>query len=437
MFENLFYIFQYYIPQDILYAFQIGGGIIKTWWWLILPFLLWGFLKYHYLYFIQEKWSKTVKYVLLEIKMPKEVDKPIRAMEHIFAGLHGAVHSPPNWREKWIEGMFQLSLSLEIVSIGGKIHFYIRVPESLRNSIESNIYSQYPSAEISLADDYTKKVPQDIPNKDWDLWGTDLVNVKDEVYPIKTYKEFEVETEKIEEKKIDPLSIFLEGISTLNPGEQLWLQIKIRPVSSKDNPWQEKGKEIVDKLAKRPGKVKYKSMLQELIELMIQGPPPAKTKDEKVFPPEMTLTPGENTVITAIEEKLSKFGFDCFIRFIYLGKKDVFFKPRITTVFSFLKEITAENLAGFKPASETKTSVKSTWFWFLDNRRSFMRKRRIFRYYINRLPPLFPRAGLTFVLNTEELATLFHFPSEATLSTLALSRVDVRKKEAPFDLPIE
>jgi hypothetical protein len=44
---------------------------------------------------------------------------------------------------------------------------------------------------------------------------------------------------------------------------------------------------------------------------------------------------------------------------------------------------------------------------------------------------------MTFILNTEELATLFHFPSEATISTLAVSRVDVKKREAPSNLPIE
>ena len=438
MFENLFYIFYNYIPY-MLYVLQIGWEIIKTWWWLILPFLLWGPLKYHYLDFMQDRWSSKIKKILLEVKIPKEVAKPIRAMEQIFAGFHGALHDKPTWREKWIEGVKQLSFSFEIVSIEGKIHFYVRVPEEFRNSIESNIYSQYPDAEISVVDDYTKKVPQDIPNKDWNIWGVDFINSKNEIYPIKTYKEFEVETEKIEEKKIDPLSIFLEGMATLNPGEQMWLQIGAKPVLGKDNPWQERGRKFVDELAKQKlypiSKSVPKSMLQQAIEFLISGPP-SEQKNSAPIPPLMERTPGEKEVIELIEKKLSKFGFDCFVRFIYLAKRDIFFKPRVKTVFSFFKEISTENLGGLKPSSITMTKKKSVFLWFLDKRRLYVRQRKMFRYYVKRFPPLHPISGMTFILNTEELATLFHFPSEATISTLAVSRVEVRKKEAPSDLPI-
>jgi len=424
------------IPNEVLYILQIIWDTIKTWWWLPLPFLLWGHLKYHYHYFIMERWDSKIKKILLEVRMPKEVAKPIRAMEHVFAGFHGVLHDIPLWREKWIEGVFQHGLTFEIVSIEGKIHFYIRMPESVRSSIESNIYSQYPGAEISLADDYTKKVPQDIPNKDWDIWAVDFINAKDEIYPIKTYKEFEVETERVEEKKIDPLSIFLEGMSTLKSGEQMWLQIRAKPVLGKDNPWQKRGRALADKLARRPEKLKPKSIIQEAIEIITQGPPSQKPKDKEVFPPEMRLTPGEKEVLAAVEEKLSKYGFDCSIRFVYIAKKDVFFKPRVKAVFSLFKEISTENLGGLKPSSRTMTKKKSIWLWFLDKRRVYLRKRKMFRYYTKRMPPLFPRPGMTFILNTEELATLFHFPSEMTISTLAVSRVDARKKQAPFDLPI-
>ncbi|GAI18321.1 unnamed protein product, partial [marine sediment metagenome] len=69
----------------------------------------------------------------------------------------------------------------------------IRIPEKNRDSAESAIYSQYPEAEISIADDYTKYIPQDIPNKDWDLWGSDYKLLKENPYPIKTYLKFETE----------------------------------------------------------------------------------------------------------------------------------------------------------------------------------------------------------------------------------------------------
>jgi hypothetical protein len=427
------------VYQAIYPILQTIWEIIKIWWWLPLTFILFKIWKYHYLYFIQEKWSDTIKKILIEVKIPKEITKPTRAMEQIFAGFHGIFHGSPDWREKWIDGEFPLSLSLEIVSIEGRIHFYIRLPEMHRQMVESVIYSQYPDAEISLVDDYTKYVPQDIPNKDWNIFGIDFINAKDEAYPIKTYQEFEVETEKDEKKKIDPLSIFLEALSLLGPGEQMWFQIRIKPVFSKDNPWQETGKKLVDKLARRPEKSKLKSIFKEFgdaFEGVIFGPLPKKEGKEEVFPPEMKLTPGEKEVITAVEKKLSKFGFDCFIRFLYVAKKDVFFRPKVKAIFSFFKEISSENLGGFKPFSETVTKVKTVFFWFLDKRRTYLRQRRMFRYYSNRLSPLFPNSGATFVLNIEELATLFHFPSEGTISTLAVSRVETKTKEAPSNLPI-
>ena len=45
-----------------------------------------------------------------------------------------------------------------------------------RQLIESNIYSQYPEVEIVQVEDYTKNVPVDIPNRDWDLFGMSWSN---------------------------------------------------------------------------------------------------------------------------------------------------------------------------------------------------------------------------------------------------------------------
>ncbi len=426
------------MPEGAFYLLQIIWQIIKNFWWIPLPFMLWKPVKYLYRFFIMERWDSKIKRVLLEIKIPKEVLRPIRVMDQVFADLHG-IHDISTWREKWIEGTFQLSLSLEIVSDGGEIHFYIRTPEMFRSFIESSIYSQYPEVEISLVDDYTKYVPQDIPDKDWDLWGVDYINPKDEIYPIKTYKQFETEAEKVEEKRVDPLASLLEGLSTLKAGEQFWLQIVAKPVLGRDKPWQERGREVADRLAKRPEKPKPKPIVQEIAQILITG----KTAEEEVpeekeiIPPEMKLTPGEREILAAVEAKLAKFGYDCNARFIYLGKRDVFFKPTTKIGFGFFKEISTENLGGLKPWSKTMTKVKSVPFWFLDNRRLYLRKRRISRYYAKRWPTLFPRLGATYILNTEELATLYHFPGKAAAPALGVPRIEAKKAGVPPELPTE
>jgi len=410
--------------------------IFKIWWWLFPPLLLWRPLLYLYLYWRQETWDATVKKVILEIKIPKEVIKPIKAMEYVFAGFH-AIHDVFTWREKWIEGQFLLAVSLEIVSKEGEVHFYIRVPEAFRKIVESNIYSQYPEAEISEVPDYTKDVPQDIPNKDWDLWGMDLINTKPNPYPIKTYPKFETEREPMEEKRVDPLSGLLEGLSTLLPGEQLWVQIVARPILE-EIPWIKQGLEIRDKLVRRPAKPVPKPMIQEAAEVLITGTPPGVPPEEKEFiPPEMKLTPGEREIVQGIEEKISKFGFNCNVRYIYLAKRDALFRPRARLPYGFFKSISTANLNGLKPEKTRMTKVKSVWLWFLDKRRLYIRKRRIFRYYTKRWTPLFPRPGGTYILNTEELATLYHFPGRIVAPAPALPRIEAKKGEAPPGLPVE
>ena len=83
------------------------------------------------------------------------------------------------------------------------------------------------------------------------------------------------------------------------------------------------------------------------------------------------------------------------------------------------------------------TKVKSVWLWFLDERRLYIRKRRIFRYYSKRWFPLFPRPGGSYVLNTEELATLYHFPGRIVAPAPAVPRIEAKKGEAPPGLPVE
>lgn len=430
------------MPQEFLElikpafpALETAWQIFEAWWWVALPFLLWRPFEFFWLYSRSERWDSTIKRIVLEIKMPIEVLKPIKAMEQVFAGFHG-IHDVITWREKWLEGQFQLSIALEIVSIDGEAHFFIRTPERDRKIIESNIYSQYPEAEIFEVDDYTKNVPQDIPNKDWDLFGMGFENTKPDPYPIKTYPSFEGDIEPKEEKRVDPLAGLMEGMAALRPGEQLWVQIIAKPVRN-EVPWVKQGQELRDKLARRPDKPKSKSLIWEAAEVLVSGPSKTAEAVREVIPPEMKLTPGERTVLQAIEEKIGKFGYSCYIRFIYLGKRDIFFKPMARIPYGFFKEISTENLGGVKPEKKTLTKVKSVPFWFLDGRRVYMRKRKLFRYYQKRLPPLFPRPGGTYIFNTEELATLYHFPSRMVAPAPGVPRVEAKKGEPPPGLPIE
>ena len=417
--------------------------IIKNWWWIILPFVLWKPFIFHYLFWRNSKWLKRQKYVMLEIKLPKEILKPVRAMEQVMASMHATAYQPPDWWEKWIDGQVQLSLSFEVASFGGEPHFYVRTPVMYREAVESSIYSQYPEVEIQEVDDYTKYVPQNIPNKEWDLFAADYTLLKDDHYPIKTYLKFETEHETKEEKRVDPIAALLEAMAKIKPGEQLWIQITAEPFSedvAKD--WIVKGEELRDKLSKRPGHTgAQKPIVQEAAEILITGKPSEAPVEEKdIIPVEMRLTPGEREVVTRIEEKISKPVFISNIRFIYLGKREIWFKPNFRLAFSYFNGYTTANLNALFPRGDTLTKIHKSWFLPLNliiRRRHYLRCRKIFRNYIKRFTPFFPREGGTFVLNAEETASLFHFPGKTVAPAPGISRVEAKKGAVPPGLPIE
>lgn len=449
----------------VVYYINILWDIIKNWWWICLPFVLWRPFLFWWLWWRQEVWMFAQKSVLLELKMPQDVLKPIRAMEQAFTAIWANTFDPPDWWEKWFEGKTLLSVQLEMVSSEGDPHFYIRCHESRRDAIESSIYSQYPDAEITLVDDYTKHIPQGIPNKEWDLWGTDYILNKSDVYPILTYPKFFEESEATkEEKRIDPMVNLLEGMTRMKPGEHLWVQIALTPITDSKNPMEgeqfiKRGEKVRDELAKRTKKAPPKSILQEAAGELFSGTMPGGKEEEKqLFPAEMRMTPGEKDMVQGVENKIAKRMSRTYIRFIYLAKRSAYFGGAKAIPFGFFNQFSTENLNQLRPYPRTLTKIKkyiTLKFMKLEipfpinelfrARRTFIKKRRLFFRYIKRFPPLFPKPSQgpkssessVFLLNTEELATLFHFPGRAVAPSPTVPRVGAKRGGAPADLPLE
>ena len=430
---------QFYIYSLLLLSYVLK--LVENWWWLFLPFLFWPIFKNLWLWWKEEGWSKNIKYVLLEISLPKEILRPLKAMEQIFSALWAAIYDPPNNYEKWMEGKTILSFSLEIVSLGGKIHFYIRVPEVHLDTTEAIIFSQYPDAEISKVDDYVKNIPLDIPNKNWDFWGGDFKLAKSDIYPIKTYSKFFEEKQDIakEEKRLDPMLSLLEGMAKLKDGEQMWVQIIASPVTNAENNYVDRGKAEIDKLVKRAKKIPPdKTIIKEAADLVIKAIPPGSLPEAEEKPnyPEMQLTKGEKEIVSAIENKISKPIFLSTMRFAYLAPKNIFFKPRVGIMMSFLSQFSSSNLNTFLPTQKTSAS-KSLFFPknLLREGRIYLRKREFIYHYIYRWPTLFPISDGSFILSTEELATLYHFPGRELAPIPNIPRVEAKKAGAPFNLP--
>lgn len=430
------------IIEKVLPYFLILKALIIQFWWIVPPFLLYDKMKFFFLLHMGMSWAgdSSRESILLEIKIPHNLTRPIKAMENVMNSIWGSYDPPKDWRASYFEGKVILSTSFEIAGIDGVPHFFVRIPKSNRKLVESAIYSQYPEVEIIEAPDYTKQIPMDIPNNEWEMWGTDFELIKPDIYPIKTYEQFfeERPDSPSEEKRIDPLSSLFETISRMNKGEQMWIQLTMWPISPKENDYVGRGKKEVDKLVSRPEALEKKSIISDFFSVLITGKMPEPPQEKENFlPPEMKLTPGEREIVGAIEKKISKPCFQGFIRYIYVAKRDVFFGGAKGFGVSFFSQFATQNLNNLKPWGEVTTKIQSPDIF--SARRLYLRKRNIIDNYRTRSPSFdpYPKEGAIITMSIEELATIFHFPGEDAVPTTSLERVQMKKGAPPTTLPVE
>lgn len=408
--------------------FQSIGRVFSYTWWIVIPAILFFILWDLWLAYLKLRYIKNIKWVTLHFRIPKEILKTPKAMEQVFAAVH-AIWDPPDFWEKYFKGRYQDWVSFEMVGQEKGAHFYCRTPVRYRNLIESAIYGQYPEAEINEVEDYIEFLPAYLPNQTYGLFGTELCFTKDDAYPIRTYPYFE---ESVEEKRLDPLSAITETMSKLKEGEKIWLQILVRPVGSA---WLKKAEKVVEELIgkKTASKKGFFGGLEEFLRNLFFAPieyPVWSEGGEKKDSPSsqmMFLSPGAKDVVKAIEDKISKLGFETVIRFIYIDKTMAFSRAYVSAVLGAFRQFNTLNLNGFKPLKKTMTKTKG-----LFKRLRILSKKKIL--YFNYRNRLMPKA--VQILNTEELATIYHFPTKMVEAPM-VHRIEAKKGEPPAGLPVE
>ena len=418
-----------YQPSELLWFFFIHGG------WILLLIALLAVLFIVRLIKARKKYLASIKHNLLAIDIPKDNEQSLLAVEQIFAGLHGIKSGPTLYEKLWI-GKTQQSFSLEIVSIEGYIQFLIRTPEDYRNLVEAVIYAQYPEAEINEVEDYVNMIPLDVHeiNSDFNIWGTEFTFAKHSAYPIKTFKTFE---HTLSQMFVDPMASLMEVMSKIGQGEQIGLQIVIAPIG--DN-WKEKGYAIVNDLigAKNEadenlgGKIVNTSIgwLEKFSESIysLWGDITEK-EDRKDNMPNLIqyLTAGEKNVVEAIQNKLTKLSFGATFRIYYLAHNEAFRKGLgVSAVLGSINQFNSSDLNSFKKFKRLTTDAD---YFFVKRRISRIQK-RLLKYYKER-----SREGSAeFYLSTEELATIYHFPT-ITVKAPLVQKVGWRKSKPPTSLP--
>lgn len=381
------------------------------------PFVFLIILWRVWLYYIRAVYLSKIEWVILEVRLPKEITKPPLAMELLLNVFYQT--GKGKWYDWYFKGRVRDWFSLEMVSLGGAVKFFIRTNKVYKNLIESQIYAQFPQAEIYEVPDYTKYVKYSGKESPWEIFGTEFVLAKEDAYPIKTYIDYGLDRESTKEEfKTDPMTATLEFMGTMEKDEQLWLQILIRAAEDRQRDpdsflglgkrsWKDEGKELIEKIMEK-----------------------SQPKGEGQFG--RFLTTAEQDLIKALNRSISKFGFDCGIRAMYLAKKDSFNAAHIKGLMGILRQYSTNDLNSFKPARTT--SFDFPWQDY-NKIRLTKKKSELFKAYKYRGYFYKPFRWKPFILNIEELATVYHFPG-GVLQTPTFGRIESRKVEPPTNLPV-
>jgi len=399
---------------------------------VVMPFLLlYAFWVIRFRY-IQMRYIEKQKKCLLEIKLPKEITKSPAAMEIFFSYMSQG--GAGGYAEAFLDGRTRPWFSCELVSKGGEVHFYIWCSQvKFKTIIESQLYAQYPNIEVyEVKDDYTKDFSFDL-NK-YSMYALQYTLTKPDPFPIKTYIDYGLDKDQKDEYKIDPMTAVLEFLGSLKAGENAWIQILVRKHEKEG--WKHgkfrEGKDLKEEIKVEVKKVRESTMQDS-------GDDESKFK----FP---NPTKGQNEVIAALERSGTKIPFDCMIRSIYFAESSSFNPSNIGGIIGSMRQYGSNSLNGFRPAKTTDVSDTYHDFArvlpFLNkymNKEIYDLKKDMFHAYKLRSFFEYPYKNYEckpFVLTTEELATIFHFPSGMVSQTPTLKRVASKKSEAPSNLPL-
>ena len=410
---------------------KIFGEVISFFWWIILPLCFYPIFKILWVDFVAfysaNSWNASQEWIFLEAIPPRDIERSPKIMENFFTGLTGVL-TTYNTFDEYLKGAFWHDrFSMELVSEEGRIHFYVRAQKKYRNMVEAQLYAQYPDIEILETEDYYKNFPKIIPNKNWDLWGTDFELVSDDPIPIKTYDKFE---EMVTGETIDPMAAITEVLGKLGPGQHLWLQLVLQPLPEANK---KKYDAVIKKLKGEPV-IAPKGIWESIIELFsvffraFWGPVEFGSVEKKDLQPlEFRLSPGEKELLKATEENLGKNIFKTKMRMIYLGRRENFDRSFVGAFIGALKQFNDIGFNQIKPEDISKTYG----IIFAKEKRADFRKRKIYDRYRRR-----NMDGKNIVFSTKELATIFHFP-DMNVKTPAIPRVASKLGSAPINLPVE
>ena len=149
----------------------------------------------------------------------------------------------------------------------------------------------------------------------------------------------------------------------------------------------------------------------------------------------MNLKPRQKKQIEEIQEKVGKLGFNVKIRYVYISKKEVMNKNKVAYGFTgYMKQFNLNDLNSYKPdVGDRGTYTKVKYDRIFGDYRVNLRKMKLMYAYKYRSDL---RGRMPHILNIEELASIWHFPVEASVKAPLIQKAPGRKAEPPSGLPV-
>lgn len=334
---------------------------------IFIAIVIFGLVLLGYAVFIyfknRSREEASIDSVLLQVGVPRNNELKIDVMEQLFASLYSIKKS--GWKQKFD---IQPVVSFEIVARPEDIRFYVWAPKKLQDLIEKSINGAYPDAEIIEVDEYNIFTPDGkVAYKSFQLG-------KSNFYPIKTFKDLAT----------DPLSSITSSLAKMNPGEAAAIQVLISPAESD---WQKEGGKFI-----------------------------SDTKKSESDPEKAKFSTSSKT-LEAIENKISKPGFETSVRIVVVSTTEEMAKSTVTNISTSFAQFAGDlnKLSG----------------------RKIRRKGSFMEDFLYRYQPMFNIFGNhTSILNSEELATIFHFPNKQ-ITTPHIFWLNAKTAPAPSEIPTE
>ncbi|AKM84688.1 MAG: hypothetical protein VE98_C0001G0231 [candidate division Kazan bacterium GW2011_GWA1_50_15] len=311
----------------------------------------------------------------------KETKALVAPMEVILNNLTGVA-----------EVIGERHLTFEIATEGELITFYVTVPDSLVDFLEKQITSQYPEAAVERA-----PYPNIFP-KEGKVAAVQLKLQKDSWLPLVTY-------EKLSADGLNALTNALSKLVDMQSGAAI--QIAFRPTTRTS--WQTKAHSIARSMQQGKEAGSIGQGVVKGLGGLVTGP---ESKDKSSEPPKK-LTQLQEEVIARIEQKASKPGFDVVVRLIAAAPDEAQARMHLRSLSDSFLQFGSPEMNRFVVATEPESEVV--------------------RNYVLRQ---FGDVKGSFILNVEELATVFHIPT-AQIDTPNVRWQKAKRLPAPDNLPVD